>query len=58
MEQMMTVRECAKVLNLKPWAVYQKTKKGFIPSVRIGRVIRIRPEQLEAYLEANQGQAR
>jgi len=53
MERLMTVRECAAALNLRPWAVYQKIKAGVIPGVRIGRMLRIRPEQLHALIESS-----
>ena len=53
MERLMTVRECADALHLRPWAVYQRIKVGSLKVVRIGRTLRIRPEQLQAFIESS-----
>jgi excisionase family DNA binding protein len=52
MENLMTVKECATALNLRPWAVYQKIKAGQIPCVRFGRTVRIPPERLQALIDS------
>jgi excisionase family DNA binding protein len=53
MERLMTVRECATLLNLMPWAVYQMIKAGVIPCVRIGRTLRVCPEKLQAFIDSH-----
>ena len=53
MERLMTVRECADALHLCPWAVYRRIKVGSLKVVRIGRTLRIRPEQLQAFIESS-----
>ncbi len=46
----MTVIEVAEYLRINPQTVYRKAKSGEIPVIRIGRVIRFRRTELEAWL--------
>jgi excisionase family DNA binding protein len=37
-------------LHVKPRTVLDLAKRGLIPSVRIGRIVRFRPEDIEAFI--------
>ncbi len=50
--EVMTVSEVAEYLRLNPQTVYRKAKAGELPAVRIGRAIRFRKAELEAWLKA------
>ncbi len=47
----MTVSEVAEYLRVNPQTVYRKAKAGELPAVRIGRAIRFRRTELEAWLK-------
>lgn len=49
--EMLTVNEVAEYLRVNPQTVYRKAKAGELPAVRIGRVIRFRKAELEAWLD-------
>ena len=49
--EVMTVSEVAEYLRINPQTVYRKAKAGELPSVRIGRAIRFRRSELEAWLK-------
>lgn len=36
-----TVAEIAKLLRLSDWSIYEAVRQGSLPSVRIGRTVRI-----------------
>ncbi|OPY61675.1 MAG: Helix-turn-helix domain protein [Pelotomaculum sp. PtaU1.Bin065] len=44
--EILTVQEAAKYLRLKRSTAYEYVKQGLIPSVRLGRQIRIPKDQL------------
>ena len=48
--EVMTVSEVAQYLRVNPQTVYRKAKAGELPVVRIGRVIRFRKSELDAWL--------
>lgn len=50
---MLTVRETAYELRYHRSTTYQMIKKGIIPSVRLGRSIRVRRADLEALIESS-----
>jgi excisionase family DNA binding protein len=50
--EVMTVSEVAEYLRLNPQTVYRKAKTGELPAVRIGRAIRFRRAELDAWLKA------
>ena len=51
---LMTVSDLAVYLNLKPETIRNLTRKGEIPSVRVGkRLIRFKRSEIEAWLEKN-----
>ncbi|MGB9791893.1 MAG: helix-turn-helix domain-containing protein [Thermacetogeniaceae bacterium] len=43
----LTVPEVAKILRLKRSTAYEYVRQGIIPSVRIGRFIRVRRDAIE-----------
>ncbi len=47
----MTVSEVAEYLRVNPQTVYRKAKSGELPAVRIGRAIRFRRAELDAWLK-------
>ncbi len=49
--EVMTVSEVAQFLRVNPQTVYRKAKAGELPAVRIGRAIRFRRSELEAWLK-------
>ncbi len=49
--EVMTVSEVAEYLRVNPQTVYRKAKAGELPAVRIGRAIRFRRSELEAWLK-------
>ncbi len=49
--RLFTVEEVCEVLGMgKSW-VYQRLRSGEIPSIRLGRVLKVKQEDLEEYLE-------
>ena len=48
--EVMTVSEVAEYLRVNPQTVYRKAKVGELPAVRIGRAIRFRRVELDAWL--------
>lgn len=53
MESLLRVAEVAQVLNVSLRKVWELTASGVLPSVRIGRSVRFRPEDVRAFLERN-----
>ena len=47
----MTVSEVAQYLRVNPQTVYRKVKAGELPTLRIGRGIRFRRVELDAWLK-------
>jgi len=52
MEQFLTVRKAARLLDLPLHRVYDLCRGGVIPHVRLRRQIRIDPLRLRAFLDA------
>jgi excisionase family DNA binding protein len=53
--KMLNVNDVAGILQVSRSHAYTLIRRGEIPSIHIGRSIRVRPADLEAYLEANVG---
>lgn len=45
--------DVAKILNVSTAMAYRLMQVGEIPSVRIGTAVRVQPEDLENYIQAN-----
>lgn len=51
--RLLRAREVAKILNVSQALAYRLMQMGEIPCVRIGTAVRVRPEDLDDYIEAN-----
>lgn len=49
-EQLLTPDEVSDVLNVSRSHIYQVLREGIIPSVRIGKAVRVRPQDLRAFI--------
>ena len=50
--QTLSVRQTARVLQIREAKVREEIHRGVLKAARIGRQFRIRPHQVEEYLEA------
>lgn len=50
-EQMLTVAEIAAELRVSKMTVYRLVNERQLPSVRVGRSVRVRRSDLDAYLD-------
>lgn len=50
-EGLWTAERVASYLGLHPQTVYAKARAGEIPSLKIGRALRFRPEEIEAWVD-------
>jgi excisionase family DNA binding protein len=50
---LLRVKDVQRLLSLGATSVYALIERGQLPVVRVGRSIRVRPEALEAFVEAN-----
>ncbi len=51
--RLLTVEDVRAELNIGRTLVYRLVERGALPVVRVGRALRVRPADFEAYLEAN-----
>jgi excisionase family DNA binding protein len=49
---LLTIEEAAQYLRLSRAKVYQMAQRGEVPSVRMGRSVRIRRDRLDGWLDA------
>ena len=52
-ESLLSAGEVARVLNVSKSFAYQLMQRGSIPKVRIGRAVRVRPEDLNHFITQN-----
>ena len=45
-----TVKEVAEILRLSEWSVYEAIRQKLLPSVRIGRKVRVEVEAFRAWV--------
>ncbi|MBM3125556.1 MAG: helix-turn-helix domain-containing protein [Chloroflexi bacterium] len=50
-DQLLKSEEVARILHVSRSFAYLLMKRGDIPTVRIGSAVRVRPEDLERYIE-------
>ena len=50
--RLLNAQEVAAALNMGLSTVYLLVERGDLPSIRIGRSVRIRPEDLEKFIES------
>jgi len=55
-DNLLTIREVAKYLHVVQLTVYRMIKRGDLPAVKVGRVWRIRRQDLEDYLKRSTSQ--
>lgn len=53
---LLTGEEIAKILHVSRAYAYQLMRQRIIPTVKIGRSVRVRPQDLEAFITRNWGQ--
>ena len=52
-ERLLRASEVASILNVSRSLAYRLMKQGDIPSIRINRVVRVRPSDLKVFIEEN-----
>lgn len=55
---LLDVAQAAEYLGLKKSSVYQLTMRKAIPVVKVGRLVRFRKQDLDAFIERNLQEAR
>jgi excisionase family DNA binding protein len=50
---LLTATDVARELNVSRSFAYQLLQRGTIPVVRLGRAVRVRPQDLDAFIEAS-----
>ncbi len=50
-EQLLKVTDVAKALNISLAMAYRVVQRGEIPAIRIGTSVRVKPSDLQAYIE-------
>lgn len=50
-ERLLTVGEVARILHISRSLMYELTQRGDLPSVRIGRVLRFRADDIRRYIQ-------
>lgn len=58
MDKLLTPQEIADCLGVKPSTIYQWTHQGFIPHVKVGRLVRFREQDVTEWLERRFSQGR
>ena len=51
--KLLKANEVAEILDVSRSLAYQMLKQGVIPSVRFGRTVRVRPQDLDAFIVNN-----
>jgi excisionase family DNA binding protein len=51
MERLLDVEEIAEFLRVKPGTIYQWTHEGYIPYIKIGKLLRFRRSKILKWLE-------
>lgn len=58
LEPALTTRQAAALLNVNPKTVLRLIQRGQLPARKVGRVWRISPRALDAWLSTGQAEAR
>lgn len=58
MEQLLTVDDLSKLLQVKKSTIYHWTCAGFIPHTKVGRFLRFRVSDVEEWLQKRQRRGR
>ena len=51
-ERLLKAEDLASILNISLGFAYQLMKRGDVPTVRLGRAVRVRPSDLEDYMHS------
>ena len=51
LDRLLTVRETATLLSLRPAHVYDLVRQRTLPALRVGKYVRVRPRDLHAWIE-------
>lgn len=51
--RLLNAGEVASILNISLGFAYQLMKRGDVPTIHLGRAVRVRPVDLELYIEKN-----
>jgi len=51
MDKLLTATEIADYLDVKPSTIYQWTHQGFIPHVKLGKLVRFKKEDVSNWVE-------
>jgi excisionase family DNA binding protein len=51
---LLTMSQVAERLNIKTWRAYELARMGHLPTVKIGKYVRVEPAKLAAYIAENQ----
>jgi excisionase family DNA binding protein len=51
MNRLLTCNEVANLLGVKPSTIYQWTHQGYIPHIKLGRVVRFRQDDIAKWLD-------
>ena len=49
-ERLLTGNDLAQILKISPAAAYNLMKRGEIPTIHLGRSVRVRPSDLEQFI--------
>jgi putative molybdopterin biosynthesis protein len=52
MIELLTIPEVAQVLRISRGRCYDLCRRGFIPSVRVGRQLRVSPAELNSFIQS------
>jgi excisionase family DNA binding protein len=57
MQKLLTENEVAELIGITRVTIWKHRRAGRLRFLKVGRVIRYRPEDVAAFLDASQGQA-
>ena len=58
MTSLLNPKEVAEMLGVKPSTIYQWTHTGYIPHMKLGKLVRFRLQDIERWLEEKATQGR
>lgn len=56
MKILLTVEELAKYLKIKPDTIYKKVKRGEIPAIKLGKIVRFSKEKIDQWISTHASQ--
>ena len=52
--KLLNVKEVAELIGVKPSTIYQWTHLGFIPHVKVGKLVRFKPDAVMKWIDATE----